>query len=347
MSTSADCATAQDESRAALPLAEIDVPDGRTLYLRTAVPEDAPEIVTVVHAAFRARRPVDPPPTALLESDETIAATITEGEVVIAVLDDRIVGTIMIDFTGEQLPENHDPDAGPPPALLERVSVDPNAQGLGIASAMVLVTLDLLALQGCRQVALFVRQEFPEIRRWWERHGFVFTEDHQRSWVLRRAVPLLVEVPTADAMQALGERLAGVLRSGDVLIATGDLGAGKTTLTQGIGRGLAVSGPVISPTFVLSRIHPSMVGGPALVHVDAYRLGSSAEVLDLDLEASLSDSVTLVEWGAGVAEGLADDRLEIDIRRGADPSDDTRWVSLTPVGPRWTSVRAELEEAVL
>ena len=137
LSTSADCATAQDESRAALPLAEIDVPDGRTLYLRTAVPEDAPEIVTVVHAAFRARRPVDPPPTALLESDETIAATITDGEAVVAVLDGRIVGTVMIDFGGTQLPPLD--DSATPPALLERVSVHPDVQGLGIAAAMVLV----------------------------------------------------------------------------------------------------------------------------------------------------------------------------------------------------------------
>ena len=120
---------------------------------------------------------------------------------------------------------------------------------------------------------------------------------------------------------APGERLAALLRPGDLVIATGDLGAGKTTLTQGIGRGLGSAGPVISPTFVLSRIHPSTTGRPRLVHVDAYRLGGPAELDDLDLDATVADSVTVVEWGQGVAEGLADDRLEIDIWRSPHDGD--------------------------
>lgn len=101
---------------------------------------------------------------------------------------------------------------------------------------------------------------------------------------------------------------------------------------------------MISPTFVLARIHRSAVGGPDLVHVDAYRLGSFAELEDLDLDASLADSVTLVEWGAGVAEPLASERLEIDIRRGLDPADETRWVFVTPIGARFD--RAALVAAV-
>jgi tRNA threonylcarbamoyladenosine biosynthesis protein TsaE len=101
---------------------------------------------------------------------------------------------------------------------------------------------------------------------------------------------------------------------------------------------------VISPTFVLSRVHRSTVGGPDLVHVDAYRLGSAAELDDLDLDDSVADSVTLVEWGAGLAEGLSDERLEIDIRRGLDPEDETRWIFLTPVGPRWAGLREEWEQ---
>ena len=88
-------------------------------------------------------------------------------------------------------------------------------------------------------------------------------------------------------------------------------------------------------TFVLSRVHPSTTDGPALVHVDAYRLGSFDELEDLDLEASLADSVTLIEWGGGIAEGLAENRLDIDIRRGLDPDDDTRLVFLAARGPRW------------
>src|SRR4029453_11950915 len=102
-----------------------------------------------------------------------------------------------------------------------------------------------------------------------------------------------------------------VLRAGDVLILSGDLGAGKTTLTQGIGRGLQVRGDITSPTFVIARVHPSLVDGPPLVHVDAYRLGGIDELDDLDLDTSLADAVTVVEWGHGVAEGLADERLEV------------------------------------
>ena len=117
--------------------------------------------------------------------------------------------------------------------------------------------------------------------------------------------------------------MAGLLGPGDVVIATGELGAGKTTLTQGIGRGLGTAGRVISPTFVLSRIHPSTTGRPRLVHVDAYRLGGPAELDDLDLDATVADSVTVVEWGRGVAEGLAADRLEIDIWRS--PNSNGRW----------------------
>ena len=134
-----------------------------------------------------------------------------------------------------------------------------------------------------------------------------------------------------------------MVRAGDVLIASGDLGAGKTTFAQGLGAGMGVAGAIISPTFVLSRVHPSVVGGPALVHVDAYRLGSFAELEDLDLEVSLDESVTLVEWGAGIAEGLADDYLEIDIRRTLDPEDEVRWIFLTPIGERWTAAREALE----
>nr|WP_153537991.1 tRNA (adenosine(37)-N6)-threonylcarbamoyltransferase complex ATPase subunit type 1 TsaE [Actinomadura macrotermitis] len=143
-------------------------------------------------------------------------------------------------------------------------------------------------------------------------------------------------------MRALGVRLAGLLRAGDLLVLTGDLGAGKTTLTQGIGEGLKVRGPVTSPTFVIARVHPSLAGGPGLVHVDAYRLGGFAELDDLDLDASLTDSVTIVEWGEGLAEGLAEDRLELTISRGAQDAGEERTVALTGVGSRWSGLSADL-----
>ena len=137
-----------------------------------------------------------------------------------------------------------------------------------------------------------------------------------------------------ERTHAFGVALARLLRAGDLVVLTGDLGAGKTTLTQGIGAGLGVRGPVTSPTFVIARVHPSLVGGPALVHVDAYRLGSTLELDDLDLDTSLVDAVTVIEWGAGLVEQLSEDRLEVTLVADADTEE--RSVTLTGVGQRWT-----------
>jgi tRNA threonylcarbamoyladenosine biosynthesis protein TsaE len=184
-------------------------------------------------------------------------------------------------------------------------------------------------------VCLAARAELPSTVRFWLRLGYSEVERHGTLLTMARELPVRVRADDADRMRELGHRLAGRLGPGDVLLLTGELGAGKTTLTQGIGAGLDVRGDVTSPTFVLSRVHPSLVGGPALVHVDAYRLGGIAELDDLDLQVSLSDSVTVVEWGGGVAEGLADDRLEITIERSASADDERRTVRLVPVGARW------------
>ncbi|GAB3880675.1 tRNA (adenosine(37)-N6)-threonylcarbamoyltransferase complex ATPase subunit type 1 TsaE [Terrabacter terrigena] len=143
-----------------------------------------------------------------------------------------------------------------------------------------------------------------------------------------------------DDTEDFGRRLGALLRGGDVLVLTGDLGAGKTTLTQAIAEGLGVRGPITSPTFVIARVHPSLVGGPELVHVDAYRLGSALELDDLDLDADLDASVTVVEWGAGLAEQLSDARLELTIT-----GDDERTVELTGVGSRWHAVLDEVAPA--
>jgi tRNA threonylcarbamoyladenosine biosynthesis protein TsaE len=154
-------------------------------------------------------------------------------------------------------------------------------------------------------------------------------------------------VPSAEAMRDLGGLLASLMQAGDLVILTGDLGAGKTTLTQGIGTRLMVRGDVTSPTFVIARVHPSLTGGPALVHVDAYRLETLSEVDDLDLDASLAESVTVVEWGEGLVEGLAADRLEVRLerRRGSAGPDDAevngdepRTVRVRGFGRRWSDV---------
>jgi tRNA threonylcarbamoyladenosine biosynthesis protein TsaE len=148
----------------------------------------------------------------------------------------------------------------------------------------------------------------------------------------------MIEMPDAEAMQAWGARLAGLLEPGDLVLLIGPLGAGKTTLAQGIGAGLGVGGPVVSPTFVIARVYRG--GRIPLVHVDAYRLGGVDEVDDLDLDASVGESVTLVEWGEGLVETLADNRLEVRIERpeGDDDGDDTRTVELSAHGPRWAGV---------
>jgi tRNA threonylcarbamoyladenosine biosynthesis protein TsaE len=147
-------------------------------------------------------------------------------------------------------------------------------------------------------------------------------------------VPAELRIATDTAMRDLGRELATLLRAGDLVILTGPLGAGKTTLVQGIGAGLGVRGPVTSPTFVIARVHPALDGsGPRLVHADAYRLGSVSELDDLDLDADMASAVTVVEWGEGLAEGLAEDRLEISIE--PDLGSATRTVRLTGHGGRW------------
>jgi tRNA threonylcarbamoyladenosine biosynthesis protein TsaE len=158
-----------------------------------------------------------------------------------------------------------------------------------------------------------------------------------------------VTVPDPAAMQDLGRGLAALLRPGDLVLLSGELGAGKTTLTRGLGEGLGVRGAVTSPTFVIARVHPSLTGGPALVHVDAYRLGGGLDQMeDLDLDVSLSDSVVVVEWGEGKVEELSDSRLEVRIARtlggdglllgpdgSVDEGADERRVTLTGLGGRW------------
>lgn len=146
----------------------------------------------------------------------------------------------------------------------------------------------------------------------------------------------MVTVATASAMRTIGAALAELLRPGDLVLLIGELGAGKTTLAQGIGAGFGVPRPIRSPTFVLARVHRG--GRVPLVHVDAYRLGTVAELDDLDLDAAFEESVTLVEWGEGLAEGLAAHRLEVRISRSADPAQDIREVRLTGYGERWAGV---------
>ncbi|MEU7373102.1 tRNA (adenosine(37)-N6)-threonylcarbamoyltransferase complex ATPase subunit type 1 TsaE [Streptomyces albidoflavus] len=170
---------------------------------------------------------------------------------------------------------------------------------------------------------------------------------HTRTAPVSGPDALRLTVDSPEAMRRLGLRLAGVLRPGDLVLLSGELGAGKTTLTRGLGEGLGVRGAVTSPTFVIARVHPSLTGGPALVHVDAYRLaGGLDEMEDLDLDVSLPDSVVVVEWGDGKVEELSADRLHVRIDRAAGDElpagvagadvDDVRLVTVGGVGERWS-----------
>lgn len=147
-----------------------------------------------------------------------------------------------------------------------------------------------------------------------------------------------MDLPTAADTRALGRSLAGLLEAGDLVVLAGPLGAGKTVLAQGIGEGLGVAGPVLSPTFVIARSHGG--GRLPLVHVDAYRLGSVAEVDDLDLDTAVDESVTVVEWGDGLVERLAEAHLLVRIDRGVD--DERRRATLVPFGRTWERRLARL-----
>jgi len=157
-----------------------------------------------------------------------------------------------------------------------------------------------------------------------------------------------LEIDTPERMAELGARIARELRAGDLVALNGELGAGKTTLTRGLGDQLGVRGSVTSPTFVLARTHRRIGGGAPLVHVDAYRLGSSAELDDLDIDWSAS--IVVVEWAAGMLDGVAEHWIEIDIRRptgagvviadGEEPVE-PRFVSITGHGSRWRDLRLD------
>lgn len=300
-----------------------------TLAVRRVGPEAAPVVLEIVRAAFAARPPVDPPADALGETLESLSAALAQGGLV-ASSDGRDVGALVL--------APHDGTL-----WLRRVGVLPEVREHGVATS--LVAEALAGAEGYDDVAALAREELSETGKFWRDHGFVETGRHSPYVELRRPAPTAYDAPDAEAMRSLGVSLAGLLRPGDVVVLSGGLGAGKTTFTQGLGAGLGVRGAVTSPTFVISRVHAPLADGPALVHVDAYRLGGIAELDDLDLDTSLDAAVTVVEWGEGLAEGLADDRLDVSIERAvADEASDSRdldprRVRISPVGRRWLGVR--------
>lgn len=161
-----------------------------------------------------------------------------------------------------------------------------------------------------------------------------------------------VSTSDADQTRSLGEDLGRILAAGDLVMLSGGLGAGKTTLTQGIGIGMGVRGRVASPTFIVARVHPSLSGGPDLIHADAYRIKDLSDLETLDLDSSLDEAVTVVEWGEGKTEAMSDERLSIEVRRASGGQaetdgdiidlehmdDGTRLIVLHAHGHRWDGV---------
>lgn len=306
-----------------------------TLVVTRVTEEAAVDVHAVVRSAFSARPSLDPPADALADDVGAVATGLARAGGLLAHLDDEPVGALIFDPVQDTL-------------VLRRVGVVPYAQHAGVAAA--LVHAALTEAVGYRRIVVHARSELPATVRFWRHEGFTDVGGEAPYVRLERPGPTAYEIPDADAMRDLGRHVAGTLGAGDLVVLSGGLGAGKTTLTQGLGEGLGVRGGVTSPTFVIARVHPSLVSGPDLVHVDAYRLGGMEELDDLDLDTSLEEAVTVVEWGSGVAESLAPSRLEIRIARthgaappphqdGLDPDAeeplDPRRVLLAPVGPRW------------
>ena len=295
--------------------------------------EAAAEVYAIVHAAFAARPPLDPPAEALAETEESVAAELKQYGGLLATREGEPVGALLFVPLGRAL-------------KLRRVGVLPEAQLHGIANHLIAAATSYALDRGYAGLHIIARADLPATVRFWEHCGFVTVGREGVNLTMLHLFAQRATIHDADAARHLGERLATRLRCGDLLILSGDLGAGKTTMTQGIGRGLQVRGDITSPTFVIARVHPSLVDGPPLVHVDAYRLGGIAELDDLDLDTSLDDAVTVVEWGEGVAEGLADQRLEIRILRSIGDSlvedHDPRQIVLQPVGARWLGALDDL-----
>lgn len=324
------------------------------LHVMEAGPEHAEAVLGVIHRAFAVRPVLDPPSTAMDETVESVGAALEASGGLLVLRRGVPVGAMLFDRRR------------PGQLGLTRVSVDPAQQGHGVASAMVGVAEDVAESYELDGIWLVAREELPENLSFWQRRGYLPVASAGPTVELGKTLWLAVPVQSAAHMHELGERLARLCRAGDLLVLTGELGAGKTTLAQGIGSGLGVRGDITSPTYVISRVHPNLGDGPALVHADAYRLGGAAELDDLDLDTSLAESVTVVEWGKGLAEDLTDSWLDlrIDRLRGDGtgdgmaalaaagpwrnrvpsprellPGEDARVLSVRPRGSRWVGAR--------
>ncbi|TYL45725.1 tRNA (adenosine(37)-N6)-threonylcarbamoyltransferase complex ATPase subunit type 1 TsaE [Nocardioides sp. BGMRC 2183] len=301
--------------------------------IREVGPGSSAEVLAVVRAAFGDREPLDPPTDALAETEQSLAERLEPLGGLVADVDGVPAAAVVLDPVDDAV-------------YLRRFGLTPAARGRGVARRLVGAAAEVVVRRRpeADRLVVLAREELPATVAFWRDNGFVEVGRHAPYLELARPLPRRYDVPTAEDMRELAQRLAGALAPGDVLVLTGELGAGKTTFTQGLGAGLGVRGGVTSPTFVIARVHPSLDAGPALVHVDAYRLDGAPELDDLDLDADLERAVTVVEWGEGLAEALTDSPLQVRIDRAvaapdADPDDDPRSVTVIRRGPRWAGVR--------
>jgi tRNA threonylcarbamoyladenosine biosynthesis protein TsaE len=285
-------------------------------------PDRAGDVVDVIHGAFAGRPALDPPATAVDETEESVADALARHGGLLAEIDGRPVATLLFLPLGDMLG-------------LRRVGTLEAGRSTGVAQRMVAAAEAEGVRRGYRGLRLIAREELPATVRFWNRLGYHEAGRSGPEIYLRKILPIPLVVPDPEAAHRLGLLLAEQLHAGDLVILTGDLGAGKTTLTRGIGAGLGVRGDVTSPTFVIARVHRSLGDGPELVHVDAYRLSGALELDDLDLDTDLDSAVTVVEWGEGLAETLAEERLEIELTRDPTGDSEVRGVVVTPVGKRW------------
>jgi tRNA threonylcarbamoyladenosine biosynthesis protein TsaE len=296
-------------------------PDGVSVQVQRilgAAPVD--EIHRLTLAAFAGQDTLTPPSGSLSEPPETIAADFAaSGGLLLREEGGQLLATCRVRRLGSAW-------------VIRRCAVEPSYRRRGLGQRLVHEAHMWAADEGAVRTHVGVRDALLGSRAFWESLGYRPLVRHGGFWT-ELARPLSLRLTGPEQTRALGERLAAELRAGDLVVLNGPLGAGKTALTQGIGAGLGVRGAVTSPTFVLARVHP---GPLPLVHVDAYRLrdaGGRLELDDLDLDASLTDSVTVVEWGEGLVEGLAESRLDVELIRAAE---DERLALVTPIGPRWS-----------
>ncbi|MCU1589720.1 MAG: ATPase or kinase [Frankiales bacterium] len=302
-----------------------DLPALHVERVRGTAPID--EVQQLTLRAFAGQDSLNPPSGALSESADTIASDFAESG-----------GLVIRDDAGELLATCRVRRLGLA-WVIRRCAVDPSYRRHGLGRRLAEEAHAWATEQGAVRTHVGVRDARTGSRAFWASVGYTPLARHGGFWTeLVRPLPQHLAEP--ENTHALGVRLAAELRPGDLVVLSGPLGAGKTALTQGIGAALGVRGPVTSPTFVLARVHPGPV---PLVHVDAYRLrdaGGRLELDDLDLDDSLPDSVTVVEWGEGLVEGLAESRLDVHLER---PAEDGRTAVITPVGSRW-SVFAPVSE---